>query len=113
VSMIGVFSMQSDVHRERQKVLALHVAFGARGWRVMFTSLRESGRLVFIGCLAGAGCAIALERVLLIGTGLLSRTPVRSWLVALLLPGVAVLLSAAVAALRSLRVDPMVIMRDR
>jgi hypothetical protein len=113
VSMIGVFSTQSDVHRERRKVLALHVAFGARGWRVMLTSLRESGRLVFAGCLAGAGCSIALERILLIGTGLLSRTPVRSWLVALLLPGLAVLLSATVAALRSLSVDPMVIMRDQ
>jgi ABC-type antimicrobial peptide transport system permease subunit len=113
VSMIGVFSIQSDVHRERRKVLALHLAFGAQGWRILFKSLIESGRLVFAGCAAGALCSMALQRVLLSGTGLIGQPPLRAWLLALLLPAVAVLISGAVAALRSLSVHPMAIMRDR
>jgi hypothetical protein len=113
VSMIGVFSIQSDVHRERRKVLALHLAFGAQGWRILLKSLIESGRLVFAGCVAGALCSVALQRMLLSGTGLIGQPPLRAWLLALLLPAVAVLISGTVAALRSLSVHPMAIMRDR
>jgi hypothetical protein len=113
VSMIGVFSIQSDVHRERRKILALHLAFGAQGWRILLKSLIESGRLVFAGCVAGALCSMALQRALLSGTGLIGQPPLRAWLLALLLPAVAVLISGTVAALRSLSVNPMAIMRDR
>ena len=113
VSMIGVFSIQSDVHQERRKVLALHVAFGARGWRIVLKSLIESGWLVFAGCLAGTLCALALQRVLLSGMDLVRQPPMRAWLLALLLPALAVFISGGVAALRSLRVNPMTIMRDR
>jgi hypothetical protein len=113
VSMIGVFSIQSHVYRERRKVLALHLAFGARGWRIFFKSLIESGRLVFVGCVAGTLFSIALQRVLLSRTGLIGQPPFRAWLFALLLPALAVLISGAVAALRSLSVQPMAVMRDR
>lgn len=113
VSMIGVFSIQSDVHHERRKVLALHLAFGAQGWRILLKSLLESGRLVFAGCAAGALCSMALQRLLLSGTGLIGQPPLRAWLLALLLPALAVLISGALAALRSLGVHPMAIMRDR
>jgi ABC-type antimicrobial peptide transport system permease subunit len=113
VSMIGVFSIQSDVHRERRKVLALHLAFGAQGWHILFKSLIESGRLVFVGCVAGALFSIALHRVLLSGTGLIGQPPLRAWLLALLLPALAVLISSVLAALRSLTVHPMTIMHDR
>jgi len=113
VSMIGVFSIQSHAYRERRKVLALHLAFGARGWRIFFKSLIESGRLVLVGCVAGTLFSIALQRVLLSRTGLIGQPPFRAWLFALLLPALAVLISGAVAALRSLSVQPMAVMRDR
>jgi ABC-type antimicrobial peptide transport system permease subunit len=113
VSLIGVFSIQSDVHRERRKILALHLAFGAQGWRILLKSLVESGRLVFAGCAAGALLSMALQRLLLSGTGLIGQPPFRAWLLALLLPAVSVLISGTVAALRSLSVHPMAIMRDR
>lgn len=113
VGLIGVFSIQSDVHRERRKILALHLAFGAQGWRILLKSLVESGRLVFAGCAAGALLSMALQRLLLSGTGLIGQPPFRAWLLALLLPAVAVLISGTVAALRSLSVHPMAIMRDR
>lgn len=113
VSMIGVFSIQSHVYRERRKILALHLAFGAQGWRILFKSLIESGRLVFLGCAAGTLLSMALERMLLSGTGLIGRPPLRAWLFALLLPATAVLLSSAFAALRSLSVRPLAIVRHR
>lgn len=113
VSMIGVFSIESHVHHERRKVLALHLAFGAQGWRIFYKSLMESGQLVFAGCVAGALCSMALQRVLLSGTGLIGRPSLRAWLFALLLPALAVLISGAIAAFRSLSVHPMTIMRDR
>lgn len=113
VSMIGVFSIQRDVHGERRKILALHLAFGAQGWRILSKSLIQSGRLVFMGCVAGVLFSIALQRVLLSGTGLIVQPPFQAWLLALLLPACAVLISGAIAALRSLRANPMDIMRDR
>jgi ABC-type antimicrobial peptide transport system permease subunit len=113
VSMIGVFSIQSHVDRERRKVLALHLAFGAQGWRILLKSLIDSGRLVFVGCVAGTLFSIALQRILLSGTALMGQPPVRAWLLALLLPALAVLISGALSALRSLSVHPMAIMRDR
>ena len=113
VSMIGVFSIESHAYRERRKVLALHLAFGARGWRIFFKSLIESGRLVLVGCVAGTLFSVALQRVLFSRTDLIGQPPIRSWLVALLMPALAVLISGSVAALRSLGVQPMAVMRDR
>lgn len=113
VSMIGVFSIQSHVSHERRKVLALHLAFGARGWRILCKSLIESGRLVFAGCAAGALLSIALQRVLLSSTGLIGQPSLRAWLLALLVPALGALMSAAPAALRSLSLNPMAVMRDR
>jgi ABC-type antimicrobial peptide transport system permease subunit len=113
VSMIGVFSIQSDVHHERRKVLALHLAFGARGWRIMLKSLIESGQLVFVGCLGGVLCSVVLERLLLNGTGIITQPPVTAWMLALLLPSSAVVISGVIAVFRSLSVNPMTIMRER
>ncbi len=113
VSMIGVFSIQRYVDRERRRVLALHLAFGAQGWRILYKSLIESGRLVFVGCVAGTMFSVALQRVLLSGTGLIARPPFQAWLIALLLPALVVLITGALAAIRSLSVHPMAIMRDR
>jgi hypothetical protein len=56
---------------------------------------------------------MALQRALLSGTGLIGQPPLRAWLLALVLPAVAVLISGTVAALRSLSVHPMTIMHDR
>jgi ABC-type antimicrobial peptide transport system permease subunit len=113
VSMIGVFSLQRHIDLERRKVLALHLAFGAQGWRILCKSLIESGRLVFAGCAVGVLCSMTLQRVLLSGTGLIARPPLKAWLLALLLPAIAVLISGGVAAVRSLSVRPMAVMRDR
>ncbi len=113
VSMIGVFSIQSHVARERKKVLAIHLAFGAQGWRILAKSLVESGRLVFAGCVAGTLLALALQRVLLSETGLIGNPPLRAWLLALLLPGLAVLVSGGLGAIRTVRVDPMAILHER
>jgi hypothetical protein len=113
LSMIGVFSLQGHVDRERRKVLALHLVFGAQGWRMLCKSLIESGRLVFVGCVAGTLFSIALQRVLLSGAGLIDQPPFRAWLFAVLLPAFATLISGAFAAVRSLSIHPMAIMRDR
>jgi ABC-type lipoprotein release transport system permease subunit len=113
VSMIGVFSIQSEVSRERRKVLALHLAFGAQRWRILSKSLLESGRLVFAGCVAGTLLSVALRRILLSETALIGQPPFRAWLFALLLPALAVLISGVLFALRSLGVQPMTAMRDR
>jgi hypothetical protein len=113
VSMIGVFSIQSDVHHERRRVLALHLAFGARGWRIMLKSLTESGRLVLVGCLGGVLWSIVLEKLLLKGAGIITQPPIRAWMLALLLPSSAVIISGVIAAFRSLSVNPMTIMRER
>ncbi|HEY2860775.1 MAG TPA: ABC transporter permease [Terracidiphilus sp.] len=113
VSMIGVFSLQGHLDRERRKVLALHLAFGAKGWRILFKSLIESGRLVFVGCVAGTLLSIVLPRVLLSGAGLIGQPPFRAWLFAVLLPALAILISGAIAAVRSLSVHPIAILRDR
>jgi ABC-type antimicrobial peptide transport system permease subunit len=73
----------------------------------------ESGRLVFVGCVAGTLFSLALERVLLSGTELIGQPSYRAWLVALLLPALAVSISGILAALRSLSVNPVDLMRDR
>jgi ABC-type lipoprotein release transport system permease subunit len=113
VSMMGVFSMQRQLSSERRKILALHLAFGAQRWRILLRSVVESGRLVFLGCVAGALLSIALRRILLSETGLIGQPTLRAWLLAMLLPAVGVLISGALVGLRSLGVQPMAVMRDR
>jgi hypothetical protein len=112
LSFLGLFSAQRDDVRQRRHELALHIALGAPRWRIVFMILKRAARLAFAGTVTGTLVAFALLRVLIADTAIVSSPPLRVWLIAPLVPMLAVLITSIPTALRASIVDPMTIMRE-
>jgi ABC-type antimicrobial peptide transport system permease subunit len=110
LSMMGVYGAMADAVERRRQELALRVALGAQGWRLVRHVLWEGARLSAAGAFAGGLAALALERWVL-------HTPpgapvAFAWLAAPLSLAVTVMLAAVVPARRAVRADPLTLMKD-
>jgi ABC-type antimicrobial peptide transport system permease subunit len=112
LSILGLFSAQSDAERQRQRERGLRIALGAQRWRIVFLVMKNAGRLAFAGTAAGIFLSFGLMRLLLADITVLSSPPFRVWLFAPLLPAAAVMIASVVPARRASSTSPMVIMRD-
>jgi ABC-type antimicrobial peptide transport system permease subunit len=112
LSVLGLFSAQSDAERQRRRELALRIALGAQRWRIVFTVITSAVQVALAGTAIGTLVSLVLLRVLASENSIFSSPPVRVWLMVALIPTVTVLVAGALPALRASRVDPLTIMRD-
>jgi predicted permease len=109
---LGLYGALSDAGRRRRREVALRIALGAQGWRVIRQVVGDGGRLAGAGVVAGMLGSLVAAR-------LLSRiTPIDIWLTAWVWLAAPLALAAIVSiasvfpARRALSVDPLTIMRD-
>jgi predicted permease len=112
LAALGVYSVLAFSVLSRAKEVAVRIALGADGGRVIAMVLREGLILAGIGVAAGLAAAVGAGRLL---QGLLfGVAAVEPWLLAL--GSIVMLIVAALAALiparRAARVDPMVVLRE-
>ena len=112
LSILGLFSTQSDAERQRQRERAICIALGAQRWRIVFLVMKNAGRLALAGTVTGTLLSFALLRLLLADITVIASPPIQVWLIAPLLPAAAVLLASVVPARRASVISPLVIMRD-
>jgi ABC-type lipoprotein release transport system permease subunit len=112
LSILGLFSAQSDAERQRQRERALRIALGAQRWRIVFVVMRNAGRLAFVGTVTGTLLSFALMRLLISDITVITSPPLRVWLVAPLLPAAAVMIASVVPARRASVISPLTIMHD-
>jgi hypothetical protein len=112
LSIFGLFTVQRDAQRQRRRELALRVALGSQRWRIGLRIMSNAGKLVLAGTLIGTSITLALLRVLLSGTTIISSPPLRIWVIVVLPTGVSVLIASALPAVQASVVDPLTIMRD-
>jgi hypothetical protein len=112
LSIFGLFSVQRDAQRQRRRELALRIALGAQRWRIGLRIISSAAKLALAGALIGTSITLALLRVLLSRTTIISSPPLRIWVIVALSTGVSLLIASALPAVQASVVDPLTIMRD-
>jgi ABC-type antimicrobial peptide transport system permease subunit len=111
LSFFGLLRIQSDAERQHRRELALHVALGAQRWRIVLTVFARGGRFALGGTLIGTIASFVLFRIVAKDT-VVSSPPIWVWLIASILPTVAVMAAAVLPACRASTTDPLMIMRN-
>ena len=112
LAAVGIFGLMAQVVSRRTSEIGLRMALGAARGDVMGMVLRQGLTLAGLGAILGLAGAFALARALqslLYGIGI--TDPV-SYIGAMAVLVLAVLLACALPAWRASRVDPMVALRE-
>jgi putative ABC transport system permease protein len=112
LASIGIYGVMSYSVTQRSRELGVRIALGARQSDVLRLVLRQGMSLALIGIAIGVGAALLLTRLIqsqLFGVG--ASDPLTFVAVAVLLGGTA-LIANLVPALRAMRVDPAVVLRE-
>jgi ABC-type lipoprotein release transport system permease subunit len=111
LSFFGLLRIQSDAERQHRREVALHVALGAQRWRIVLTVFARGGRFALGGTLIGTIASLVVLRIVAKDM-VVSSPPIWVWLIALILPTVAVMAAAVLPACRASTTAPLMIMRD-
>ncbi len=112
LGVLGLYGAMTDAARQRHREIAVRIALGAQGWRLIRQVLGEGLRLAGAGTIAGMLGAILVARWLARITPSAGSATVWVWLAApLVLVGV-VAIASVLPARRALSVDPLTITRN-
>lgn len=112
LSILGLLSAQSDAERQRRRDRTLRIALGAQRWRIILLVMKHAGWLTLVGTVIGTSLSFALLRLLLSDIAAISSLPIQVWLIAPLLPAVAIMIASLVPAQRASVISPAAILRD-
>lgn len=112
LSILGLLSAQGDAERQRQRDRALRIALGAQRWRVVLLVMKNATRLACLGAVIGIFLSFAMVRFLVADVANVVSPSYKVWLIAPLLPVVAVMLASLIPARRASGIATAAIMRD-
>jgi len=112
LGVLGLYGAMSEAARQRRRDIAVRIALGAQGWRVIRQVLAEGARLAGAGAVAGMLGSLQVTRWLARVTPSVGSPTVWMWLAAPLALFAAVAIASVLPARRALTVDPLTIMRD-
>ncbi|HMF97231.1 MAG TPA: FtsX-like permease family protein [Vicinamibacterales bacterium] len=113
LGMLGVQGALAESAHQRQREIALRLALGARGWRVIRQMIAECVRLAGAGITAGSIGSVIVARWLMRITPDAGPPGVRGYLAAALVVAGEVAIGCVLPARRALAVDPLSILSDR
>jgi putative ABC transport system permease protein len=111
LGVLGMYSAMADSMRQRRREVALRIALGARGWRLIRQVLVEGFTMAVAGAFGGVIASVAVARWLELTPPTL-RPGLWVFVIAPLALTAAVLFASVVPMRRALAVDPLTIMRD-
>jgi hypothetical protein len=113
LGILGLYAAMAEAVRQRRREIALRIALGAPGWRVIRQVVVEGLQLAAVGIAAGTlGSLLAIRWLGRIAPGA-EALSVWVWAAAPLVMIGAVAVASVVPARRALTSDPLTIMRDR
>jgi FtsX-like permease family protein/MacB-like protein len=113
LGMLGVQGTLAESARQRRREVALRLALGARGWRVIRQTIAECVRLAGAGIVAGSIGSVIVARWLTRITPDAGSPGVRGYLTAALVVAGEVAIGCVLPARRALAVDPLSILSER
>ena len=112
LGVLGLYGAMMEAARQRRREIALRIALGAPGWRVIRQVVLEGARLAVAGILAGTLGSVLVARWMARITSTAGIVTVWVWLAAPLVVMVAVVVASVIPARRALTADPLTIMRN-
>jgi predicted permease len=112
LGVLGLYGAMSDAARERRREVALRIALGARGRRIVQQVLVDGLRLAAAGTVAGMLGSVVVARSLVWIAPQTGLPAVWVWVAAPIVLLAAVAVASVLPARRALAVDPLTIMRD-
>jgi hypothetical protein len=112
LGVLGLYGAMMEAARQRRREIALRIALGAPGWRVIRQVVLEGARLAVAGIVAGTLGSVLVARWMARITSTAGIVTVWVWLAAPLIVMVAVVVASVIPARRALTADPLTIMRN-
>lgn len=112
LGVLGLYGAMMEAARQRRREIALRIALGASGWRIISQVLAEGTRLAAAGIVAGTLGSMMVARWLARITSTAGVITVSVWLAAPLILMAAVVVASVGPARRALTANPLAIMRD-
>ncbi len=111
LTAVGVFSVTAHVVAQRRREMGIRMAIGAQGRQVLRLTLRQSALPVLLG--AAVGIAGALATTTLVGQFLYATSPTDPFTFAVVVCAVVTIamVAATVPARRTLRINPLDVLR--
>jgi putative ABC transport system permease protein len=109
---IGIYGVQSYAVRQRDREIGIRIALGARRSDVFRLVLGQGLKLALIGICIGLAASFGLTRLMSSQLYGLSATDPLTFAAVAIVLGFVALLACYIPALRAMRVDPMVALRD-
>lgn len=113
LGVLGLYGAMTDAARQRRREIAVRIALGAQGWRVVGAVLTDGVRLAGAGTIAGMIGSLLVARWLARITPGAGALTLWVWLAGPLVLIGAVAVASVLPARRALSVDPLTIMRDK
>src|SRR6185295_672890 len=104
--VLGLYGAMMEAARQRRREIALRIALGAPGWRIIRQVLTEGTRLAAAGILAGTLGSVLVARWMGSITSTAGIVTVWVWLAAPLVVMAAVVVASVIPARRALTADP-------
>jgi ABC-type lipoprotein release transport system permease subunit len=111
IGILGMYGAMADAARQRRREIALRIALGAPGWRIVRGVVVEGLRLAGAGVVAGVIGSIAVAGWMARVAPGASAPAIWIWVAAPLVLVLVVLIASVIPARRALAVDPLTIMR--
>jgi predicted permease len=112
LGVLGLYGAMTDAAHQRRREIAVRLALGAQGWRVIGRLFAEGVRLAGVGSVAGMLGSVVVARWLARLTPMEGSPAVWVWLAAPLVSVAAVAIASVFPARRALRLNPLAILRD-
>jgi putative ABC transport system permease protein len=110
--LAGVYGAMTDSVRRRRREIAVRLALGAQGRRVVGQVLRDGLKLASAGAAAGMAASLVIARWIAQVAHTASRPSLWIWLSVPSLLAVVLAVAGVLPARKALSVDPLEIMRD-
>jgi predicted permease len=113
LAAVGIYGVMSYSVTQRRREIGIRMALGAQKHDVLAMTLRQGLRLTFLGLAIGMTGALLLTRLMsALLFGVSATDPITFGAITLILAAVAVLASY-IPALRSMKVDPVIALRQQ
>src|SRR5262245_6072724 len=113
LGILGLYGAMTEAVRQRRREIALRIALGAPGWRVIRQVVAEGLRLASAGIVVGSAASLAALHWLARVAPTAEVSTARLWIAAPIAMIGAVAIASIVPARQALTSDPLTMLRDR
>ena len=112
LGLLGAYGVMADSVRQKKREIALQLALGAPGWRIVAGVFRDGARSAAAGSAAGLAVAAALTAGAARGSGAAAVPAAWMWLACPVVLLAVVALASVLPARWALAVDPLTLTRE-